>query len=101
MSIKILRGNVSENVSGRDITTETIKFNKTYTNGYISPGGDVIEGYQVYYIPEDGETNIQITFPEKQGSGDTFEILFERSTGENINNQTTRSLTFGEQTTCG
>ena len=94
MSIKILRGNVSENVSGRDITTETIKFNKTYTNGYISPDGDVIEGYQVYYIPEDGETNIQITFPEKQGSGDTFEILFERSTGENINNQTIKLEDF-------
>tara|TARA_S200002703_G_scaffold149560_1_gene147255 strand:+ start:660 stop:2588 length:1929 start_codon:yes stop_codon:yes gene_type:complete len=83
MSIKILHL-----PSREDITNNTRKFTKTYTDGYIAPQGDVIETYQIEYVPQDGDTNITITFPPKQGTGDTFEILFEAEEQGNLNNQT-------------
>ena len=92
MSIKILHL-----PSGQDITNNTRKFTKTYTDGYIAPLGDVIETYQIEYVPQGGDTNITVTFPPKQGTNDTFEILFESQDGSNLNNQTIQLEDFTQQ----
>ena len=62
---------------GREPMTLGRKLNRTYTDGYISPNGDIVENYTVSYVPQDGDTNVTVTFPPKQGTNDTFEILFE------------------------
>jgi len=96
MSIKILHL-----PTGEDITNNTRKFAKTYTDGYISPSGDIVENYAVSYVPQDGDTNITVTFPPKQATNDTFEILFESEEKGNLNNQTIQLEDFTQQVGVG
>ena len=96
MSIKILHL-----PTGEDITNNTRKFAKTYTDGYISPSGDIVENYAVSYVPQDGDTNITVTFPPRQGTNDTFEILFESEEKGNLNNQTIQLEDFTQQVGVG
>jgi hypothetical protein len=82
---------------GREPMTLGRKLNRTYTDGYISPNGDIVENYTVSYVPQDGDTNITVTFPPKQGTNDTFEILFESEEKGNLNNQTIQLEDFTQQ----
>jgi len=81
MSIQILK-------NGADVTNQTNKLTKVYTNGYVAPTGDIVENYSIVYSPEDGETNITVTFPPTRTETESFEILFETPNGESLNSQT-------------
>jgi len=87
MSIQILK-------NGDDVTNDIYKLSRVYTNGFIAQSGDdIVENYSIVYTPE-SETNITVTFPPKQGTNDTFEILFETPTGDSLNNQTIQLTDF-------
>ena len=82
---------------GQEPMTLGRKLTRKYTDGYISPNGDIVENYAVSYVPQDGDTNVTVTFPPKQGTNDTFEILFESEEKGNLNNQTIQLEDFTQQ----
>ena len=86
---------------GREPMTLGRKLTRKYTDGYISPNGDIVENYAVSYVPQDGDTNVTVTFPPKQGTNDTFEILFESEEKGNLNNQTIQLEDFTQQVGVG